>query len=212
MARDPLESRKHYRRMTPMIKATDTSLAEWEVDARDDARFVGCAQRLVAAAAALGAQRDILVVHIDNWFGVAWLGFTKGYVVTHGRYQKGEPYYRIPPFHPNRVLSARRYELREDGVLLGPFQPARSLAQMDTGESFGSFQKNCEPGIYAWYSGNTKANDRAALMVYTHAIDGTSAWYAEFRRTDGCRLSRRIGIGDADWRRLLEIGGVAELE
>jgi hypothetical protein len=209
-----------------MIKTIDTSSAAWEVHPGDDPRFVSCAEKLVAAAAALGAQRDIVVVRIDNWFGLRWLRFPNRQYRGRWRPLGGrphgvltvkklrEPACFIPPFHPHRVLSEERFELHENGVVQGPFEPREPLHRMYTPKMKRerTFDEACEPGIYAWCSGNTKANDRAALMVYTHAIDGTSAWYAEFRRVDYWRVSRHVPIGNADWCRLLETGGVTQFE
>lgn len=196
-------------------------IANWEVLPNDDPRIVSTAQRLVAAAAAVAEQRNIVVVRIDNWFGRRWLGFPKRqyrirleswrHVQTIKKFR--EPIWLVPPFHPHRVLSEKRFELREDGAIWGPFPQVRQLHQLyiDETNRVRSFERTLEPGIYAWFSGHTKLNDRAALMVYTHAGEGTSGWYVEFRRAESWQLSRRTLLGDADWRRLLTIDNLFEL-
>jgi hypothetical protein len=196
-----------------MLQTTNMSLAAWRIDEGDDPRFAECALRLIVGAAIVGGQRDIRVLQIDNWFGVRWLGFSKtGIFRRQADSNASEPNYCIPPFHPNRVLSDSRYELTEDGTLRGPFPAQRPLHRRYVTEdrSSRSFKQNCDPGVYAWFSSNTRTNDRASLMVYTHSTDGTSAWYVELRKTDAWRLSRRTLIGDADWHRLLAAGAITE--
>ncbi|MCC6359115.1 MAG: hypothetical protein IT450_10240 [Phycisphaerales bacterium] len=198
-----------------MIETVKTDLAKWDVQSGDDPTFLNVATRIVAATAVLAQQRHIVVVRIDDWFGVRWLGFPKRQF-RHRRRPGGlwttkklrDPSWYIPPFHPHRVLSEARFELSGDGTVAGPFVPSQLLHQMYAMGVGGerSIATTCEAGVYAWCSGNM--NDRVALMVYIHTADGTSGWYAEFRKVEHWCLSRRTAIGDADWRRLLEIGGI----
>ncbi|GMU83206.1 MAG: hypothetical protein AMXMBFR47_30770 [Planctomycetota bacterium] len=211
--------------MIPMIETVNTDRAKWNVYPGDDPTFLNFATKIIAAAAALAQHRHIVVVRIDNWFGQGWLGFPK-LQFRHRRRPGGlwttkklrKPTWFIPPFHPHRVLSEARFEMSEDGIADGPFELSRPLHHSNgpstrprlTLHGERSFAEACEAGIYAWCSGNTRVNDRAALMVYNRSAEEVSGWYAEFRKVDSWRLSRRKGVNDADWRRMLEVSGVTK--
>jgi hypothetical protein len=81
-----------------------------EILPTDDAAFVDLAGRVIAGAAIEAELREIVVVHIDHWFGRRWLGFSGKILGAAGvRSRQLDCSHAPPPFHPRRVLSARHY-------------------------------------------------------------------------------------------------------
>jgi thiamine kinase-like enzyme len=56
----------------------------------------------------------------------------------------------------------------------------------------------------AWFSGNTKTNDRGALMMYIPADNFYWAWYAELQRGKSWRITKAWEIKREDLAALME--------
>lgn len=126
------------------------------------------------------APESVVLIKIDNFFGSKWLGFSGKVIGLLGVWHK--PYYqpadniRIPPFVPNRVVTQRRFA--------GP-----AYREIDCGKSIhkgipsylalSRKAAGIAPGsALIWYSGNSIATGRGAVMAYI-PVDGSYwPWYA----------------------------------
>src|SRR5688572_25676240 len=89
-------------------------MLDLEATSTDDLPFLDLASRLIAGAARANGLNDVVVVHIDHWFGERWLGFCGKLLGSAGvRSRRLDGELTPPPFHPHRVLSARAYRLTE---------------------------------------------------------------------------------------------------
>jgi hypothetical protein len=181
------------------------AIIELAASANDDAAFLDLASRLIARAAIAGDLRDVVVVHINHWFGDRWLGFCGkqfGAVGVRNRRLTGD--LTPPPFHPHRVQSARAYQLTDSGVFayrsdekwLHRYRPSEA----NVGRAL------CTNRLYAWYSGNTKDTEKGVVMVYVIKKPVNAAWYVAFERTPTWHLAQTVGISP---RRVLEFIEVA---
>ena len=108
------------------------------------------------------------LIKIDNWFGSKWLGFSGKALGALGVWSK--PYDKpadnitIPPFVPNRVVSQRKFV-------------ATAFEEIDGGGPVHKHIKSTHAlhrkarlvlpnAALMWYSGNSSAAGRGAVMVY----------------------------------------------
>src|SRR5262245_40642737 len=85
---------------------------------QDDPEFVELVARILNAAVANQLPEDVYVIHIDNWFDHKWNAFSKV------RWNWAGPVRRVPPFHPNRVVSQSHY--RRSEATLAYYAPAEA--------------------------------------------------------------------------------------
>lgn len=148
----------------------------------DDPALLFRLEHILDGVVRFGRPRCIHIVEIDQWFGPRWCGFAgtrDGVDVV-----ELECLHR-PPFTPGRVRNERTLWRRGDVA-----KEQRRAQRLHESTSDGSnrswrLDERGDTGVFVWYSGDTVAQDRAALMVY--AIHGTDqrAWYAGFRRDEG---------------------------
>jgi hypothetical protein len=185
-----------------------------DATSNDDAGFLELVGRYVTTCVRLSGLTDVTVVHVDNWFGDRWLGFRGKILGSAGVWARmGESKARlaVPPFHPHRILSERRFELRDDNTLAGPFPPARRLHEWRSSEENTrlTVENVAGPGVFAWFSGNTRVTRRGSLMVYVLSVEGASGWYGAFEQAGTWRVKRRIGISDTEWRAIANPQGLS---
>ena len=111
---------------------------------------------------------------------------------------------RIPPFVPNRVVSQRRFA--------GP-----SYEEIDSGKpihkripsSLALLRKAAAavPGAaLVWYSGDSKATGRGALMAYVSVGASYWPWYAALETGEPWRVTETWDIKREDLASLMELG------
>ena len=130
---------------------------------------------------------SLALIKIDNWFGRRWLYFSGKALGSVGIWQaptdrRPNNFLRIPPFVPERVVSQRRFiapEYREidPGKLLHRHVTSSVALERRAAEQ--------EPETaLVWYSGNSNANGRGALMAYIPVGTSYWPWYAELERAE----------------------------
>lgn len=177
-------------------------MLEIESNANDDAVFLALARRLIAGAATAHGFNNLIVVHIDGWFGDRWLGFCGKLLGTAGvrsRRLSGE--LTPPPFHPHRVQSTRAYRLTHSGRFehfldwpLHGFRPSQANLNRTL----------MKRHLYAWYSGDTTKSDRGVVMVYLVQESWNAAWYVAFDKTPHWHLARTVSIAPRRVRDIME--------
>ncbi len=163
----------------------------------DATPFTDIASRLVTATAIQNDLDRVYAVHIDNWFGPRWLGFCGKIAGAAGvRNRTLKRSLNVPPFHPNRVLTARGHHLRADGL----YSDAEELSslhvhQRSDANICNTIRRNT---LYAWYSGNTETSKKGVVMIYYATKEATKAWYAVFDGDVEWRLDEHTGITRAE--------------
>ena len=163
-----------------------------EPNESDDDGFLTLVRSAVRHVVEQHLPTNLYLVRIDNWFGERWLGFGGKLVGAVGVHPTE---LTIPPFNPNRVRAECAFVRTDDG----------SYAQVDGVERLHldisseanlrrKIRATTESGVFAWFSGNSIANGRGSLLVYTSAKEDAVGWYAGFERKDGWRIESQKGI------------------
>jgi hypothetical protein len=181
-------------------------MLELEATASDDAAFLELASRLIAGAALAGEFDTLVIGHIDHWFGPRWLGFCGKMLGIAGvRNRKLTDKLMDPPFHPHRVLSVRKYRRTDSqtfencGDVWWLHGPRSSQSNINRTVISGH--------LYAWYSGDTVAVDKACVMVYLVHSKWNTAWYVGFDKLPQWHLSKTVAIAPQRVNELLETVG-----
>jgi len=157
------------------------------------------------------APASLALIKIDNWFGSRWYGFCGKVIGAFGVAIKpshhDHEHLCVPPFVPERVVSQRRFagpafeEVEAGNPVHLRITSKLALRRMIAKE---------EPETaLAWYSGNSKANGRGALMVYVPAGDSYWTWFVESERGQPWRITEAWGIKPDDLSRLTEEGSAS---
>jgi hypothetical protein len=178
-------------------------MLELEADAGDDPSFLDIAGRLIAGAAVENGFGVLVAVHIDHWFGDRWLGFCGKLLGAAGvRNRRLTDELTPPPFHPHRVRSARAYELTESGRFEF-WEDVRSLHDFRSSEA--NVLRTLRGGrLYGWYTGDTVASDKAAVMAYLVGRKWNAAWYVGFDKARGWHVSKTVAIAPRRVQEFLE--------
>lgn len=150
---------------------------------QDDPEFVEMVTRILNAAVACHRPEDVYVIHIDNWFDHKWNAFSKV------RLNWAGPVRRVPPFHPNRVVSQSQY--RRSEAAIAAYQPAQSaplhVEALDPHRN-RRLDEITRSGLFFWYSGRSFKVDRASVMVYYILGNLQPTWYASFLKRGGWKI------------------------
>jgi hypothetical protein len=145
------------------------------------------------------------LVAVRDFFDDKWLGFSGkvlGAVGVRGTLTT------VPPFHPHRVVSERRfvaterastYEESPEFELIHIEQPSeRNLSRR---------ADSLAPGTaFAWYTTGSSAQGRGALMVYIPVEGGYWMWYVSLARDQPWRVARCSGISRVEFAGLERVG------
>lgn len=169
----------------------------------DDTPFLHLVGRLIDGTARANHFTRVIVGHIDHWFGPRWLGFCGKMLGTAGvRSRRLTGRLTPPPFHPNRVLSVRGYELAESGA----FEYQGEVGGL---HGFRSSESNIDRRLargraYAWYSGDTVSAEKGVVMVYLAHWEWAAAWYVGFNKLPVWHLAQTRAIAPNRVHELLE--------
>jgi hypothetical protein len=127
-----------------------------------------------------GAPNELWIIHIDNWFDHKWLGFSgtgrvdfaavgdkifTARVVFSGAKRR----LNFPPFSPNRVLEQKLFvrtgnDYSETPVHVRPHAAEKRPSETNLQVTLQEFSRSAS---FLWYSGNTLANGKGSVMVYS---------------------------------------------
>jgi uncharacterized protein (DUF4415 family) len=188
-----------------------------EPQSDDDPEFIRQVEMALNGVLRRCSPAALALIKIDNWFDWKWLGFPGGIYI--GKYARAVPgripsdrrprdLITIPPFVPERVVSQRRFaapEYRE----IDPGKPVHLHLRNRLALRRKAAAEEPETAL-AWYSGNSKANGRGALMVYPPAGASYWPWYAELTRGEPWRISAKAkNIKPDEFSRLMEEGSAS---
>jgi hypothetical protein len=153
----------------------------------DDPDFVALVSAFVSHYAELYAHTFVKVIHIDNWFGERWLGFAGKFQGIAGM-RNLSLHMRLPapPFRPSRVISCYDFDRTADKMYT---RTKGDFSNIHAEKNGGDVWHLYRPGLYCWYSGNTRANTTASLMIYDVTSVGNKrvgydAWYVMFDKNE----------------------------
>jgi hypothetical protein len=134
----------------------------------DDLEFIELVQSAVGGILASGHPEKLYLIHINNWFDHKWLGFE-------GMHHGDDEHLVVPPFRPNRILAEQAWA--HDPVS-GSYQPCSAVGiHLLTTGTHRRFSAIAPGGPLVWYTGNTNANQRGAIMAYIPKNGGYRTWY-----------------------------------
>ena len=131
----------------------------------DNPNFILNCKKIIQNRINLWNPNEIFITRIDNWFDGKWMNFagTELHAISLWNFQD---ILTIPPFHPNRVESsefyqkmAEQYVKKENPKTLHIYQESKDNLKRYVSE----FSND---GLFIWYSGNSKTNERGTLMCY----------------------------------------------
>jgi hypothetical protein len=175
----------------------------------DDAPdFIRQVERVANGVIRSHAPETLVLIKIDNWFGSKWLGFSGKALGAVGVWNK--PYnrpadkIRIPPFVPNRVVSQRRF----GGPAYEEIDSGKPIhKQIPSDLALVRKAATTEPtAALVWYSGNSEATGRGAVMVYVPVGDSYWPWYAALKMGEPWRVTETWDIKREDLSGLMEQG------
>ncbi len=181
----------------------------FEIDDAPD--FVRQVEQVANGVIRRHAPETLVLIKIDNYFGSKWLGFSGKALGLLGVWHNPDYHpannIRIPPFVPNRVVSQRRfagpaYEEIDGG------KPVHK--QIPGGVALNRKAATAVPSsALVWYSGESKATGRGALMAYVPVGGSYWPWYAALETGEPWCVTETLGIKREDLASLIEQGSGA---
>lgn len=145
------------------------------------------------------------LLHVDNWFGPKWLGFS-GKVLGALGIWRDEQDLTLPPFVPARILAEELWAAEPAAELgYGKVAVDGSIHRRQTsGANLKRLAASVAPGeALVWYSGNTVANQRGSLMAYIPTNDGYRTFYVQWLANPEWTVSQTKGLSPDDFQVLL---------
>ena len=171
----------------------------------DDRVFMANLNGLVARLAAEDEPEVVYAIRVNKWFDHKWLRFSgKGRVAFDYGYgdrdtaldSKWQENLTFPPFNPKQVTDQVSWSHSAEGYrkteVENPLhKPERRHSASNLQNRVSRFTKS---GLFVWFSGSTKSNERASVMVYRISDSTETAWYASLGGEHGWKVDRVKGI------------------
>ena len=171
----------------------------------DDAVFLALAAKSIVGTALLTSTPAVRVVKIDSWFGDRWYTFAGKAIGAFGVRDRD---LKVPPFHPHRVVG--EWRLRSSGAPVGPALDRRLHTLRTSGSNLNNSISRLGKSItLGWYSGDTAATGRGAVMVYSSTPHGPVGWYAGLERGSDWSVVKLVGADERMWAAVLDRGAAA---
>ncbi len=134
----------------------------------DDLEFTRIVSRILNNSIAVFDPDEIYVVQIDHRFDYKWLGFSHKTLGAVGSWRM--PKLRIPPFTSEKVIEESFFQ-KVNGQLKQKEHKPLHIHQYSDDNRFRLIEDLTESGLFIWYSGDTKLNSQASLMIYSISQD-----------------------------------------
>ncbi|HEY5447555.1 MAG TPA: hypothetical protein VIQ54_02355 [Polyangia bacterium] len=167
-----------------MIKRPTVSV---DFNDQDDFAFIVIARNIAYNVWARSEARALTIVKIDSWFGPRWHKFSGKVLGALGL--RLTPL-RVPPFIPSRVVSHWTFKARG---YKPTWERPHLHAWIDSESNLLRKFEDVSPDAPAiWFSGNTKASGRGAVMVYARDRLETYGWYSGWVKKDDTWLPTQL--------------------
>jgi hypothetical protein len=164
--------------------------ASARAESTDASAFLSIVDDLVAQRMLKLPTSDIILIKMDNWFGLRWLSFS-GKVLGALGVHKDE--LTVPPFIPSRIRSQRRISAMS-GQDEAPGKPLHEYVTSAVATS-RRFTDVADGATAIWYSGKSLANGRGSLMAYVPDEEGGyRGWYASWKAEASWRITESAGM------------------
>ncbi len=172
----------------------------------DDRTFLTNLNGLVARLASEHEPEVVYAIRVNKWFDHKWLRYSgKGRVAFNygfgGRDTALDSTWQdkltFPPFNPAQVTHQISWYRSPDGdygraATEKPLhKPVRHHSANNLQNRVSQFTKS---GLFVWFSGLSKSNERASVLVYCISESSESAWYASLGGERGWIVDRVKGI------------------
>ncbi len=172
----------------------------------DDRSFLTNLNGLVARLVSESSPDVVYAVRINKWFDHKWLRYSgKGRVAFDygfaGRDTALDASWQdqltFPPFNPKQVGAQVAWRRSEDGAYERS-EDQRPLHDPRRRHSSSNLQNRVrhftQSGLFVWFSGLSRPNKKASVMVYSVMDEGEDAWYASLSGGRGWVVERVKGI------------------
>ena len=186
----------------------------------DDPYFIELLNRLTSGLIHRSVPAALWIIQIDNWFDHKWLRFSGIGTVDYqfaafmNRYDAAlDEFYQdkvtFPPFTPNRVIGQWSFirvgdQYRETPLPTIPHPSERQPSEANLQRRVEKFNRSA---CFVWYSGNTVANGKGSVMVYTAQDGWVDCWFAAFNRHENWKLHATKGVSRESVQQLLCTAG-----
>jgi len=169
----------------------------------DDPEFLRVISDVIDGLIVGKTTHKLHLIHIENWFDHKWLRFAGKAMGVVAVWNEGERL-TVPAFTPKRVLSHQYFaQASPDAALIEAAPPAEIHLKI---WSAANLQRRlsdvAQRATLMWYSSNTKANRKGAIMAYVPTEKGYDTWYASLTADPAWRTDRTKEITRADFEKL----------
>ena len=112
----------------------------------------------------------------------------------------------FPPFSANRILGQKLFirtgdDYSEASVHVQPHPAKKRPSETNLKRTLQEFSRSAS---FLWYSGNSLANAKGSVMVYSVVEGLVETWFAAFIRQEGWRLHATKGVNRENIECLLQ--------
>ncbi|MDC1142298.1 hypothetical protein OAU50_04340 [Planctomycetota bacterium] len=172
-----------------------------QADETDDPEFIDLISSIVKSVVDERVPEEVRVIRIDNWFDHKWLGFggkVLGAIAVH------PSELTVPPFNPGRVITESAFTPNEDaGYYAVPISQPLHIETRSEKNLRRKLPDMLPNAVVVWFSGNSRANQRGSLMVYSTHANSAQAWYASFLGDGSWRIDKQKGVSREEVLRLV---------
>ena len=131
----------------------------------DSDEFIEKARAIAVGVACGYSPARFYIVRIDNWFGPKWMNFAAKYIAGKG-FAVGahKTTLHVPPFVPHRVVGERVFVGPDfEETIAKPPLHIECASMVALGRRIAEIDKDA---AFLWFSGESEAQGRGAVMVY----------------------------------------------
>jgi hypothetical protein len=168
---------------------TNSKMIDFELFENDAPEFIKNLGKIVEDRILKWKPEELYITQIDNWFDDKWLDYG-GNLTMHVPVWR-TPDLKIPPFHPNRVVRFDYYVNNKFGYVKKEISKPLHIIQVSSDNlrrNIGSITNN---GLFIWYSGNSKLNNRGSIMIYYVHDKECDTFYVSLVSDKGWNVQKR---------------------
>jgi hypothetical protein len=172
-----------------------------QLETDDSPEFIAKVEALANGILRHHAPLTLILIKIDNWFSVRWLGFSGK---TLGALGVSRATLSVPPFVPKRVISQRRFiapayaEVESGPPIHIQIQSSEAILRRVSSVSNGA--------ALLWYSGGSERTGRGAIMAYVPIDETYLPWYTGWAKRDHWMLVQPKDISGRELDTLISSG------
>lgn len=158
----------------------------------DNPKFISNIEIIIRDKVSKCRPFELYLTRIDNWFDDKWVKFSGTHMHEISIWQQKD--ITIPPFHPNRVDSCDYYRL--DNAIYKKQTPYKTLhiIQASTDNFKRKIADYTDNGLFIWFSGNSKINNKGTLMGYLVQDKNCYTFYISLTGEKNWSVNKTKGI------------------